>query len=190
LGHLGKSANAAPPPAGHNRHTECRDGAVEEGPARRRSRKDVGGTRHALAPAPRREPNRARRPVVTLLRSVLAAVLCAGIVWLGTLAAERGLWKAAASGDTPQQIDVVLRGDVIDPSVMLLLPGRVRFVIRNTSGAARVFSITGPGVAAATPAFDNGETAHLDVTFARPGTYVAGDGRDRTAEGSIQVRLP
>jgi hypothetical protein len=121
---------------------------------------------------------------------VLAAVLCAGIAWLGTLAAGRGPWKAAASGDAPQQIDVILRTDVIDPAVMLLLPGRVRFVIRNASGAARVFRITGPGVAAATPTLDNGETAHLDVMFARPGTYVAGDGRDRAAEGSIQVRLP
>jgi hypothetical protein len=117
-------------------------------------------------------------------------VICAGIVWLGTLAAGRGLWKPSARGERPQQINVVLRADVIDPAVMLLLPGPVRFVIRNTSGEARVFRVTGPGVAAATPALGNGETASLEVIFARPGTYVAGDGRDIAAEGSIRVRLP
>jgi hypothetical protein len=133
-------------------------------------------------------PRQPKAPFV--LRSLLAAVICAGIVWLGTLAAGRGLWKASARGEEPQQIDVVLRSDVIDPAVMLLLPGRVRFVIRNTSGAPRVFRVTGPGMAAATGALGNGETTSLEVTFAHPDTYVAGDGRDLAAEGSIRVRLP
>jgi len=121
---------------------------------------------------------------------VLAAVICAGIVWLGTLAAGRGLWKPSARGEEPQQIDVVLRADVVDPAVMLLLPGRVRFVVHNASGAPRVFRVTGPGVTAATAELPNGQTAELDVTFALPGTYVAGDGRDRAAEGSVRVRRP
>jgi hypothetical protein len=121
---------------------------------------------------------------------VLAAVLSAGIVWLGILAAGRGWLQAPAHGAAPQQIDVVLRADVIDPAVMLLFPGRVRFVIRNISGEPRVFRVSGPGVAAATAALANGHTGSLDVTFARPGTYVAGDGRDRAAEGSIRVRMP
>jgi hypothetical protein len=121
---------------------------------------------------------------------VLAAVFCVGIVWLGTLAAGRGLLQAPAHGEAPHQINVVLRADVIDPAVMLLLPGRVRFVIRNTSGEPRVFRVSGPGVAAATVALENGQTGSLDVTFARPGMYVAGDGRDRAAEASIRVRLP
>ena len=150
----------------------------------------MGGTRYASAPAPRRETNLPRRPGAVLLRSVLAAVLSAGVVWFGILAAGRGWLQAPARGEAPQQIDVVLRADVIDPAVMLLLPGRVRFVIRNTSGEPRVFRVSGPGVAAATAALKNGQTGRLDVTFVRPGTYVAGDGRDRTAEGSIRVRAP
>lgn len=125
-----------------------------------------------------------------LLRSLLAAVICAGIVWLGTLAAGRGLLKPSARGEEPQKIDVVLRADVIDPAVMLLLPGRVRFVVRNTSGVPRVFRVTGPGVAAATPALRSGETTSLEVTFAEPGSYVAGDGRDLAAAASIRVRRP
>jgi hypothetical protein len=146
--------------------------------------------RYASAPAPRREANLPRRPGAVLLRSVLAAVLSAGIVWLGILAAGRGWLQAPAHGETPQRIDVVLRADVIDPVVMLLLPGRVRFVIRNISGEPRVFRVSGPGVAAATGPLKNGRTGTLDVTFARPGTFVAGDGRNRTAEGSIRVRAP
>ena len=164
--------------------------ARKEGYARRRSQKDVGGTRHALVPAARRETNLPRRPGALLLRSVFAAVVCAGIVWLGILAAGRGWLQAPGHGEAPPQIDVVLRADVIDPAVMLLLPGRVRFVIRNTSGEPRVFRVSGPGVAAATTALKNGQTGNLDVTFVRPGTYVAGDGRDRAAEGSIRVTAP
>jgi hypothetical protein len=122
---------------------------------------------------------------------MLAAVLCAGVVWLGTLAAERGLWKASASVEEPHQIAVVLRSDVIDPAVMLLLPGRVRFLVRNGSGAPRVFRVSGPGMAAATVRLRNGETGSLDVVFAQPGTYLAGDGRGRAEEqGLIRVRLP
>jgi hypothetical protein len=116
-------------------------------------------------------------------------VLCAGVVWLGTLAVGRGLWKPSARGEEPARIDIVLSTDVIDPAVMVLLPGRVRFVVRNTSGAARVFRVSGPGVSASTAALRNGESASLDVTFARPGAYTAGDGRDRAAE-SIRVRAP
>ena len=132
-------------------------------------------TRHASAP---------------LLRSMLAGVLCTGILGLAALAAGRGLLKPPAPAAELQQIDVVLRTDVIDPAVMLLLPGPVHFEVRNMSGVARVFRITGPGVAAATAPLQDGQTGTLDVTFARPGTYFADDGRNHAAAGSIRVRLP
>lgn len=136
------------------------------------------------------EPGTPRRPGAWILRSVLAGVLCTGMLGLAALAAGRGFWKSPASGAQPPQIDVILRADVIDPAVVLLLPGPVRFVIRNMSGVSRVFRITGPGVAAASGALTDGQTGRLDVTFVLPGTYVAGDGRDRAEEGSIRVRLP
>jgi len=125
-----------------------------------------------------------------MLRSALAGILCAGILVLAALAAGRGLWKPPARAAEPQQINVTLGADVIDPAVMLLLPGSVRFVVRNASGTPRVFHVTGPGVAAATGVVDGGGTGILDVTFTRPGTYTASDGRGHAAEESIRVRLP
>jgi hypothetical protein len=125
-----------------------------------------------------------------VLRSVLAAVVCAGVFALALLAAGRGVWKPPVRAAEPQRIAVTLRNDVIDPAVMLLLPGSVRFVVRNDSGARRVFTVTGPDLHAATAALDDGETATLNVTFTRPGAYVAADGRGGAAEGSIQVRQP
>lgn len=131
-----------------------------------------------------------RRPGARVLRSVLAGILCAGILVLAALAAGRGLWKPPARAAEPRQIDVTLGADVIDPAVMLLLPGSVRLVVRNASGTPRVFHVTGPGVAASTGVLEDGGTGTLDVTFARPGTYIAGDGRGHAAEGSIRVRVP
>jgi hypothetical protein len=127
---------------------------------------------------------------VGVLRSVLAGILCAGILGLAALAAERGFWKPSARAAEPQQIDVILGTDVIDPAVMLLLPGPVRFVVRNASGAPRVFRVIGPGVHAATGLLEDDGTGTLEVTFARPGTYAASDGRGHAAEESIRVRLP
>jgi len=125
-----------------------------------------------------------------VLRSVLAGVLCGGVIALAVLAAGRGLWKPPVRAAEPQQIAVTLGTDVIDPAVMLLLPGSVRFVVRNVSGAPRVLTVTGPGLHAATRVLDDGETGTLNVTFTAPGAYVAGDGRGAAAEGSIQVRRP
>lgn len=125
-----------------------------------------------------------------MLRSVLAGVLCAGILALAALAAGRGFWKPPARAAEPQQIDVTLGTNVIDPAVMLLLPGPVRFAVRNTSGAPRVFRVTGPGVDAATGLLDDGGAGTLEVTFMRPGTYAASDGRGPAAEESIRVRRP
>jgi hypothetical protein len=113
-----------------------------------------------------------------------------GILGLAALAAERGIWKRPVRAAEPQRIDVTLGTDVIDPAVMLLLPGTVRFVVRNVSGGARVFSVTGPGLAAATRALDDGETAILEVTFSKPGSYAAGDGRGPAVAESIRVRAP
>lgn len=127
---------------------------------------------------------------VAVLRSVLAGVLCAGILGLAAVAAGRGFWKPPERAVEPQRIDVTLGTNVIDPAVMLLLPGSVRFVVRNASGAPRVFRVTGPGVSAATGPLEDGTTGTLDVTFTRPGTYAASDGRGQAAEESIRVRLP
>jgi hypothetical protein len=126
---------------------------------------------------------------------VLAGVVCAGLLVLAGLAAGRGLWKPPVRVAEPQKIIVTLSKDVLDPAVMLLLPGAVRFVVRNDSGTPRVFSVTGPGLRAATGVLENGATGTLTVTFSTPGRYVAGSGRNGSgrrsgAAGSIRVRLP
>ena len=127
---------------------------------------------------------------VAALRSVLAGVLSAGIIALAVLAAGRGLMKPPVRAAEPQPIDVTLGADVIDPALMLLLPGPVRFVVRNASGGPRVFNVIGPGLSAATGVLEDGATGTMDVTFARPGTYTASDGRGHAAEETIQVRQP
>lgn len=127
---------------------------------------------------------------VAVLRGVLAGVLCAGLLGLAAVAGGRGFLKPPVRAAEPQRIDVTLGTSVIDPAVMLLLPGPVRFVVRNASGVSRVFKITGPGLSAATEVVDNDAAGALDVTFTRPGTYTASDGRGPDAEESIQVRLP
>lgn len=129
-----------------------------------------------------------RRPAVRVLRGVLRGVLCAGIVGLAALAAGRGVWKPPVRAAESQRIEITLGADVIDPAVMLLLPGSVRFVVRNTSGVPRALTITGPGIETSTGVLRDGSSGTLDVTFLRPGTYLAGDGR--AAAGSIRVRLP
>ena len=127
---------------------------------------------------------------VAVLRGVLAGVLCAGILSLAAITAGRGFWKPPVRAAEPRRIEVTLGTNVIDPAVMLLLPGRVRFVVRNASGAPRVFSVTGPGLRAETNIVDDGAAGTLDVTFMRPGTYAASDGRGREVEEAIQVREP
>ena len=121
---------------------------------------------------------------------MLAGVLCAGILGLAAVAGGRGFLKPPVRAAEPRRIEVTLGAGVIDPAVMLLLPGPVRFVVRNVSGVSRVFKITGRGLSAATGVVDNNATGTLDVTFERPGTYTASDGRGPEAEESIQVRLP
>lgn len=123
-----------------------------------------------------------------MLRSVLLGVLCAGIVGLAALAAGRGVWKPPVRAAEPQQIEITLGTDVIDPAVMLLLPGSIRFVVRNASGEPRALTITGPGIEASTGLLENGRTGTLDVTFSQPGAYVADDGH--AAAESIRVRRP
>jgi hypothetical protein len=125
-----------------------------------------------------------------VLRSVLAGILGAGILGLAALAGGRGLWKPPVRAAEPRQFDVTLGTDVIDPAVMLLLPGPVRLVVRNASGTPRVFHVTGPGVAAATGVLEDGGTGTLDVTLTEPGTYTASDGRGHAAEETIRVRAP
>jgi hypothetical protein len=109
---------------------------------------------------------------------------------LAAVAAERGVFRPPVRAAEPERIAVALGPGVIDPPVMLLLPGPVRFVVRNTSDAPRAFSIDGPGVHAETGPIDAGGTRTLDVTFDHPGTYVTSDGRAHAAEGSIRVRRP
>lgn len=161
----------------------------------RRKRTSVDSPPHPSTPAAGRGAigfrARPSRLGAQVLRSVFVAILAAGMAGLAAAAVGRGTFgRPPARAAQPQRIEVVLGADVIDPAVMLLLPGTVHFMVRNASGAPRAFSIEGHGVHADTGMIGTGGTETLDVTFDRPGTYIISDGRAHPAEGTLRVRRP
>jgi hypothetical protein len=128
------------------------------------------------------------------------------VVWggrlavLGMLATALGLAVAGAShgvlrrllrAGQPEVIPVTLTGSTLDPAVIVLRPGPVRFLVRNAGPVALRFSVRGPAAVARTGELPPGGAARLDVRFAHPGTYTlvgGAPGGTGAPTGTLTVR--
>lgn len=96
---------------------------------------------------------------------------------LTAITVQHGLLRRLAGAAQAQVIPVTLTPAMIDPAVVLLLhPGPVRFIVRNSAATPRRFTVHGPGVTARTEELPPGAEAGLEVMFAHPGTYTLSGG--------------
>jgi hypothetical protein len=111
---------------------------------------------------------------------------------LVTADASRGILRQLVHAGQPQVIPVMLTATTLDPAVIVLRPGAVRFAVRNAGSVPLRFSVRGPATAAETDALPPGAEVRLDVTFAHPGTYVITEGTQGAAadvpSGILTVR--
>jgi hypothetical protein len=100
-------------------------------------------------------------------------------------------WNSPAPVQPLRIIQTHLVDDALDPSVVVLDPGPVRFEITNDSQDAQRFVVHGPGTFARTAALPAGGTATLDVTLGDAGAYelesVSPSG-GVTSRGNLEVR--
>lgn len=82
-----------------------------------------------------------------------------------------GRWGPAPPVQPLRVIRTDLLDDALDPSVVVLDPGPVRFEITNDGPDAQRFVVHGPGTFARTAELPAGGTATLDVTVADAGAY-------------------
>ncbi len=101
--------------------------------------------------------------------ALLGAVVA--ILLLSALGTWRALRRPPPLPAQAPLVQVTLSATALDPALVLLRPGPVRFAIRNTTDVPLRFRIQGPGVAAGTAPLPPGSLSTLVVTFSRPGTY-------------------
>lgn len=102
---------------------------------------------------------------------VFLACAVTAVLGVSALGTWRALRHTALSGAPVPVVHVRLSPAALDPAVVLLRPGPVRFAIRNTAEEPIRFRIDGPGVHATTDALAPGSLHTLEVTLTRPGTY-------------------
>ncbi len=93
----------------------------------------------------------------------------------------------------PLVIDMRLVDGALDPSLVLMAPGAVRFSIRNDGSSPRRFIIAGSGMRAETDELAPGAIATLDVTLATPGHYTleaASPSDEALSAGTLEIQRP
>ena len=121
----------------------------------------------------------------------VAALSLSGITLAFIAAATvRTAWHHLARAGQPQEIRITLTDTTLDPAVILLRPGSVRFAVLNAGRAARAFTVRGRGILAQSPDLPPNGTANLEVTFTTQGTYTLLGGRPGTESptSSLTVR--
>ena len=92
-------------------------------------------------------------------------------------AASHDVWHHQARAGAPLVIHMTLTDAALDPAVVVLPKGPVRFAVQNAGRGSRIFAVKGNGILAETPDLSPGDSAILEVTFTRPGTYALLAGR-------------
>ncbi|HLW61376.1 MAG TPA: cupredoxin domain-containing protein [bacterium] len=100
------------------------------------------------------------------------------------------LWRRLTRAVKPEEIRITLTDTTLDPAVILLHPGSVRFAILNAGREDHTFTVQGMGVVAQVADLPPEGTGSLDVTFSKPGTYRLLGGRPGTDSpaSSLTVR--
>ncbi len=140
---------------------------------------------------PRARPRRRRvaRAVIRIGRVILFGLAFAALGF-AAFAAQHGLLVRLAGTARMRVISVTLTPTMVDPSLILLRrPEEVRFIVRNSADAPRQFSVRGPDIAAPSVDLPPGAETGVEVTFARPGTYILSDGTPGAdaASGTVTV---
>lgn len=134
---------------------------------------------------------RCTQTVVLAGRLVVLGMLVAAL-GLAVTDASRGILRQLVQAGQPTVIPVTLTETTLDPAVIVLRPGAVRFAVRNASAVPLRFSVRGLESVAQTGALPPGAQTQLDVTFAHPGTYVMTGGTPDAASdaprGTLTVR--
>ncbi|HLJ59998.1 MAG TPA: cupredoxin domain-containing protein [bacterium] len=130
---------------------------------------------------------RARTIVVGGIAVLLASVL-AGLAISGRM---HGAWRPPGSPPQPRLIRMSLVDGALDPSVVLLEPGTVRFEVQNDGTAPRRFVVQGPDTLAHTEDLAPGASASLDVTLTETGRYrlqAVSPSGDVLSAGTLDIR--
>ena len=99
-------------------------------------------------------------------------------VGLALLAATgQGLWHREVRAGGPQVIHMTLTDAALDPAIVVLRRGIVRFAVRNAGHNSRNFAVEGNGILAESADLPPGGSAVVEVPFTRPGTYALLAGR-------------
>jgi len=164
-------------------------------------------TRGRTASPPRRTPspvdvrilvdNRAgargtrRRRARTIVVGGAAVLLVSVLVALVATGRMHGAWRSPGSPPQPRLVRMSLVDGALDPSVVLLEPGVVRFEVQNDGTAPRRFVVQGPDTLAHTEDLAPGASASLNVTLKETGRYrlqsVSPSG-DVLSAGTLDIR--
>jgi len=105
-------------------------------------------------------------------RRIGAAVLGLSAFGLALLAAAgHGVWHRGVRESRPRVIHMTLTDTALDPALVVLRPGIVRFDVRNAGHDRRTFAVEGNGILAESADLPPGGSAVVEVGFTRPGTY-------------------
>ena len=92
-----------------------------------------------------------------------------GLALLAT--AGHGVWHRGARESRPRVIHMTLTDAALDPAIVVLRLGIVRFAVRNAGHDRRTFAVEGNGILAASADLPPGGSVVVEVPFTRPGTY-------------------
>jgi hypothetical protein len=121
--------------------------------------------------------------VAVLFVSVLIALVATGRM--------HAAWRPPGSPPQPRLIRMSLVDGALDPSVVLLEPGTVRFEVQNDGTAPRRFVVQGPDTLAHTDDLAPGASASLDVTLTETGRYrlqAVSPSGDVLSAGTLDIR--
>ncbi len=86
-------------------------------------------------------------------------------------AAGQGVWHRGARESRPRVIHMTLTDAALDPAIVILRRGTVRFAVRNAGHDRRTFAVEGNGIQAESADLPPGGSTVIEVPFTRPGTY-------------------
>lgn len=120
-----------------------------------------------------------------------AVVFVSVLLALVTTGRMHGAWRPPGSPPQPRLVRMSLVDGALDPSVVLLEPGAVRFEVHNDGTAPRRFAVQGPDTLAHTDDLAPGASASLDVTLTETGRYrlqAVSPSGDVLSDGTLDVR--
>ena len=104
-------------------------------------------------------------------RRIGAAVLGLSAFGLLLAAAGHGVWHRVVREGKPRVIHMTLTDAALDPAIVVLRRGIVRFDVRNAGHDRRTFAVEGNGILAESADLPPGGSTVVEVPFSQAGAY-------------------